>query len=266
MSESKNQPEPARTEELEDLARQIRESHDQCLASFRTAVPHARRAGELLGKAKEKVRQAKKKWQEWVKANCPFELRMAQNYMRIAAHCKEVEEKQGSVDGLTMTQLLALIRKMLDGEGEEPYVGTPEQGGTDDPDAAYRLPEGGYKLKRQELDTGRAEGELTVEDDEKLVHFVQRKLDGIYASIRHQIRKELADLARDSKFDIGHLAIVVIDKIKKQLNAEKLFLAPVEQKLVPEKVESERDEPEPGPVPLPAGHQNGPAEKVGIAG
>lgn len=245
MSETTKQPDPAKAQKLDDLARQIRDGHDQCLASFRTGVQHARNTGDLLNQAKPLV--PTKQWEAWVEENCRFELRMAQNYMRIAKHCKNVEAKLGPVDQFSMTQLLGLIKKVLDEEKKGrasssektggaagttgPVVGvgadpTAPASASDDPDAVPRLPEGGNKLKRHELDALRAEGDLTVEEDEKLARFVAQKAEAIYAAVRRLARKEWADLAGGGKLDLAHLVIVVIDKLKKMLNAEKVFLAP----------------------------------------
>lgn len=298
MSETTKQPDPAKTQKLDDLARQIRDGHDQCLASFRTGVQHARNTGDLLNQAKPLV--PPKQWEAWVEENCRFELRMAQNYMRIAKHSKKVEAKLGPVDQIGMTQLLGLIKKVLDEEKEAQARPSEEAGGaagttgpgvgvgadptapasaSDDPDAVYRLPEGGYKLKRQELDALRAEGDLTVEEDEKLARFTAQKAEAIYAAVRRQARKEWADLAGGGKLDLAHLAIVVIDKLKKMLDAEKVFLAPkpkpAEEKSAQAKGgESERaEENTPGesgrdqaPAYRVAEFMNGHAEMAGVGG
>lgn len=69
---------------LESLARDINQEHAAALAHAETAVEHARRAGELLAKAKETI--AHGRWLEWLVDHCDVSERQAQRYMRLAAN------------------------------------------------------------------------------------------------------------------------------------------------------------------------------------
>jgi rhodanese-related sulfurtransferase len=68
--------------ELTELASEINAEHAQADKSARKAVGHARRCGELLLAAKEKIGHGG--FLAWLKDNCAVGERQAQNYMRVA--------------------------------------------------------------------------------------------------------------------------------------------------------------------------------------
>ena len=55
---------------LDDLAKRINEEHGKAEATFKTALAHAMKAGELLAEAKAAVPHGE--WLPWIEANCAF--------------------------------------------------------------------------------------------------------------------------------------------------------------------------------------------------
>ncbi|HZT80939.1 MAG TPA: hypothetical protein VFA26_11975 [Gemmataceae bacterium] len=145
--------------------------------------------------------------------------------MVIARHYDEAVKQVGSPDRMTMTELLRVIKQIKDGEGVPAEAGSTAES-NNEPEAAFVLPSGGYEYKRQELDRLRAEGALAVEENEKLTHFIDARLEALYAAVRRYAHKELSALVKDSGVDAAQLAILLIDRIKSRLSAEKLFLKP----------------------------------------
>lgn len=79
---------------LKELATRIRTEHKAAEQSVRTALVHARAAGEALNQAKELLlsQGGEVRWLAWVDDNCGLEPRTAQGYMRIAANWKRIGE------------------------------------------------------------------------------------------------------------------------------------------------------------------------------
>ena len=67
---------------LPELAEQINRTHDSIEQTFREAVAHAFRAGELLMKAKDSVPHGQ--WDKWLKANIKFKPADGRVYMQLA--------------------------------------------------------------------------------------------------------------------------------------------------------------------------------------
>lgn len=89
---------------LEFLAAQINSEHASGLDNARSAVEHARRAGELLLQAKQRLRHGE--WLPWLETNCPdVSARSATGYMQVARHPPEVLESQ------TLRKALARLSK-----------------------------------------------------------------------------------------------------------------------------------------------------------
>jgi hypothetical protein len=93
--------------ELPMLAGRINAEHVAVEASFRTALAHAKAAGELLLQAKSQCRHGG--WLPWLKANVPFSERTAQAYMRVAEHWGELEIKAQPVADLSFRDALQLL-------------------------------------------------------------------------------------------------------------------------------------------------------------
>jgi hypothetical protein len=68
--------------DLSALADEIRREHEATEAAFSKAMDHALRCGDLLIQVKETLRHGK--FLPWVVENCPFSVRSAQVYTRLA--------------------------------------------------------------------------------------------------------------------------------------------------------------------------------------
>jgi hypothetical protein len=74
---------------LSPLATAIRREHEAAEASWRDAVAHAVRAGELLIEAKAKLSHGE--WLPWLERNFPASVRTAQGYMRLARRAEDAQ-------------------------------------------------------------------------------------------------------------------------------------------------------------------------------
>jgi hypothetical protein len=79
------------TKNLAQLAEQINAEHASALSAARTALEHARRAGQLLAEAKKQCPHGQ--WLPWLKANVSFSERTAQKYLRLAERWEELTAK-----------------------------------------------------------------------------------------------------------------------------------------------------------------------------
>jgi hypothetical protein len=96
------------TRSLPEMATQINEAHEKCVQSVSMALEHARQAGELLQQAKDVL--AHGQWLPWLKANCPFSERVAQNYMRVAREWPTIQQaKTNRGADLTYRQAIHLL-------------------------------------------------------------------------------------------------------------------------------------------------------------
>lgn len=91
---------------LEELAARIQEAHLAVSRASEAVVAFARRAGQLLLKARDRVPPGS--WQAWLEANCDFSVRTAQVYMRVAR-----EFNEGRVDAQTQHAARSLRRMLL---------------------------------------------------------------------------------------------------------------------------------------------------------
>ena len=89
------------------LIDEIRREHGAAAGAARTALDHARRAGELLNQAKAGLRHGD--WLPWLGAHFEFSPRTAQGYMRIADHWGELQTKNETVAHLSLREALALL-------------------------------------------------------------------------------------------------------------------------------------------------------------
>lgn len=264
-------------ERLESLRSRIRLSHEQCMASFRTSLKHARDCGSLLNEAKGLVGK-RGNWKDWVKKNCPFvNVRMAQNYMQIARYYYKVIKVRRSAENLTITDCLKIIKRINDEEKGKPAKPDTDntkltsgrsakansaQNGKPAPysDSIYRLPEGGYARKRAELDQIRSHDRLSVvEEHEKIGAFVEDTLQNLFDAVRHYAASEVGSLVGSETLDAVHIAILLVEKLRTALKIEKVFL-PVEEEKVPETTQEtdERDAKEKhAPVNRIEKHLNG---------
>jgi len=90
---------------LEDLASQINAEHLAAIEHARTAVQHARKAGESLIRAKEQV--AHGVWLPWLTEHCSqITDRTAQRYMRLARYCLEHPTEAAEIETGSLTAAL----------------------------------------------------------------------------------------------------------------------------------------------------------------
>jgi hypothetical protein len=98
-----------RAKSLKVLAQEIQQAHEQALASARTSLQHARRAGEMLLCAKAKVGHGD--WLPWLKKQCPrISERTAQVYMQISARWSEIAAQAQSSADLSIGKALSLVQ------------------------------------------------------------------------------------------------------------------------------------------------------------
>jgi hypothetical protein len=133
---SKHELIPAGQPSLGELAAQINEEHQRCVEAARTAVEHARKAGELLIQAKAALPHGD--WLPWLKNSFPFSQRTAQDYMLVARSLPRLLEAnpQCAADltgpgGLSLRKVLKLLSPSSSGGsgGDEPPDAEPTGGG-----------------------------------------------------------------------------------------------------------------------------------------
>jgi hypothetical protein len=92
---------------LAQLAQRINAECTAALTAARTALEHARRAGELLVEAKAACGHGQ--WLRWLEANVPLSRRTAQGYMRLATRWAQLEAKAQAPALLTIDEALKLL-------------------------------------------------------------------------------------------------------------------------------------------------------------
>jgi hypothetical protein len=93
--------------DLTTLANEINEEHQQFEQLLRQSLDRARRAGELLLKAKAALPDGQ--WLPWLKANIQATPRTAQRYMRIANAWGILESRCDTVSQLSMRDAITLL-------------------------------------------------------------------------------------------------------------------------------------------------------------
>jgi hypothetical protein len=93
--------------EMKQLVTDITNAHREACGAARTALDHARKAGELLLKAKS--RTAHGGWLLWLTSNFDFTPRTAQSYMRIAEGWAALQAKSETASHLSLREALALL-------------------------------------------------------------------------------------------------------------------------------------------------------------
>jgi hypothetical protein len=110
------------TATLATLANEIRHEHASAEAAAAKAIDHARRAGELLQRAKAQVGHGK--WLNWVSRRCGFSDRTARVYMRVARRWEELEAKRQTSANLSVKDALRLLAEPA--PSEEAFLDRPE--------------------------------------------------------------------------------------------------------------------------------------------
>lgn len=104
------QPEHSSPDSLEEIAYQINTEHQELQKACSKALIHAYNTGQLLIKAKGKLKQNNQHWLPWLQDNCPFAEKTAQNYMRIAKDWETIE-KSANIADLGVAGALSLLAK-----------------------------------------------------------------------------------------------------------------------------------------------------------
>jgi hypothetical protein len=86
---------------LKALIDGINDEHGKCKLAYRSAMGHAINAGGMLNEAKDLVEHGQ--WLPWVKANCQFDKRTAQLYMKIARYVTLMPHLKDAVMQGTLT-------------------------------------------------------------------------------------------------------------------------------------------------------------------
>jgi hypothetical protein len=104
---------------LDELAVRIRREHTASIGAVRKGVEHARRAGELLVRAKALCRHGE--WLPWVERHLP-ELgpRQVQRYMRLAARWAELTRPGANASGTSDLSIDGALAILADPERREP--------------------------------------------------------------------------------------------------------------------------------------------------
>ena len=101
-------PAPLPVESLATLATQINQAHADAERTARTAIEHARAAGDKLLLAKAQVEHGQ--WLPWLAANCPaVAARTASAYMRISRNWGSLETKSADSADLSIDAALKLL-------------------------------------------------------------------------------------------------------------------------------------------------------------
>lgn len=84
-------------------------AHASCLEAGKKALLHAKKAGELLVKAKKNLLHGE--WGTWVEQNLPFSIRTAQLYMKISKEWNKITSNTQSVALLSMSDAVEIISR-----------------------------------------------------------------------------------------------------------------------------------------------------------
>jgi hypothetical protein len=100
---------------LSALADQINDQHDRAIQHVKSALEHARQAGELLLQAKQQIPHGG--WLTWLSANCRVSPRQAQKYLKVAKNWQAIV-KNDATSHLTIDEAITTPRdEPLSGRG-----------------------------------------------------------------------------------------------------------------------------------------------------
>ena len=103
---------------MAELVQQIRAEHAAAGTAIRKGIEHARRAGELLLKAKAQCRHGG--WHPWVTKNLPdLGIRQVQRYMRVASKWTELNAPDPNASGTTHLPSIDGALAVLSGTAQE---------------------------------------------------------------------------------------------------------------------------------------------------
>lgn len=96
---------------IQELVYQVNEAHDRCQQSYRSALKHARQAGEILLQLKAGRKHGE--WLGWLNQHCKVPERTAQTYMRIAREWDKIQESAAVAD-LSLRDAITLLSEPED--------------------------------------------------------------------------------------------------------------------------------------------------------
>jgi len=107
----KNLSSPQSAQDLSSIARDAIAKHAQVTAQVFQALDIALEIGDLLLAAKKKVKHGD--WQNWIKENMSWSVRMAQSYMELARNRRVLNKvrKTQCISFMTISDALKLVRK-----------------------------------------------------------------------------------------------------------------------------------------------------------
>ena len=97
---------------LVEIATFVNSEHVKCESAARASFTHAVNIGKLLNEAKELTLHGG--WGVWLKTNCAFSERTAQNYMRLAERLPELTAKGATAADLTYRDAVLLLSEPKD--------------------------------------------------------------------------------------------------------------------------------------------------------
>lgn len=233
---------------LEVILAEIRQEHEAVVTTFRKGLQHAKRVGELLNEAKAQVDHGD--WTEWVKQNCLFSKRTAENYQRIAKHWSEIEAKSQSIvdfdSDLTINRALDLIATPKQDESatnvaaDPAIVEPPNAGGAvtsapsdhaaaddaedsdgDDEDGAEQAGDWEIAMSQEEADLGGTIEEALSKLDDSLTKLISQHdlWDFWEAEYDIELADRLVKLARQATQAAEALSMVAHSSCQQQANA-----------------------------------------------
>jgi hypothetical protein len=102
-----NNIQPNIQQDLDDLARRVRDAIEAANSAFRNALRKALDAGAALLEAQAQVPASE--WQRWLKDNCFLSMRTAELYMQLARNRETIEAELSRVPGLSLRAARRLI-------------------------------------------------------------------------------------------------------------------------------------------------------------
>jgi hypothetical protein len=94
-------------EDLATLAAEINREHEAAEGSIRQGLGHARRAGELLLRAKAQCGHGR--WLRWLREHCHFSERTGRAYMQVARRWEDLQAKRQGLADLTFEGSLKFL-------------------------------------------------------------------------------------------------------------------------------------------------------------
>ncbi len=156
-------PSPPPADPLLLLAHEINASHLLCLGSAQSTLAYGIATGKKLLEAKGLVRSRKEPWEPWVSANCTFDIRQAQKYMRLAKNENRYRENLPSEAISSINAALDLIatpksgNKNVEGSGGDFHREPANPVGNSDGDSRDQGPSQGARAS----DNGDGGGNIT---------------------------------------------------------------------------------------------------------